>query len=103
MKFLSDVAPTRDGHYAGKDVKLYTVGKPIYWFKRVGSDAYRVIRADLQTIDLAPEAFRFPFGPPAKPLGGDQVRRDVHLSSRQAGPIRLSGAFIISSYSFLFA
>ena len=94
FEFLSNVAPTRDGHYAGKDVKLYTPGVPIFWYKPTGADKYRVVFADLKVKDLALEAFRIPFGPPAKPLGGD--RFEVTFSyrpSKKAQSVYLAGSF----------
>lgn len=41
-------------HYAGKDVKLDTPDRPIFWYKPAGSESYRVIDADLSVKKAMP-------------------------------------------------
>ncbi len=41
-----------ESHYAGKDVKLDTPDRPIFWYKPTGADKYRVIHADLSVKDM---------------------------------------------------
>ncbi len=53
--FLRDLKPENDSHYAGKDVKLGTPDRPIFWYKPTGSDKYRVIYADLSVKDMTPD------------------------------------------------
>jgi hypothetical protein len=50
--FLHDMKPENDSHYAGKDVKLGTPDRPIFWYKPTGSEKYRVIYADLSVKEL---------------------------------------------------
>ena len=53
---LTLLAPEHDWHYAGKDVKLNTPNRPIFWWKpTLMSDDYEVIYADLSVKDVAPE------------------------------------------------
>ena len=42
-----------DSHYVGKDVKLGTPDRPIFWYKPTGADKYSVIYADLSVKDMA--------------------------------------------------
>ena len=41
-----------DAHYAGSNVKLNEKDRPIFWYKPTGSDAYRVIYADLEVEEM---------------------------------------------------
>ena len=53
---LNLLGPEHDWHYAGKDVKLNTPNRPIFWWRpmpRMGD--YEVIYADLSVKDVAPE------------------------------------------------
>ena len=53
---LNQLAPEHDWHYAGKNVKLDTPNRPIFWWKpTMISDDYEVIYADLSVKDVAPE------------------------------------------------
>ncbi len=53
---LGLLRPEHDWHYAGKDVKLNTPNRPIFWWKpTMISDHYEVIYADLTVRDVAPE------------------------------------------------
>jgi len=53
---LNLLGPEHDWHYAGKDVKLNTPNRPIFWWKpTMISDDYEVIYADLSVKDVAPE------------------------------------------------
>jgi hypothetical protein len=58
LGFLHDLKPENDSHYAGKDVKLGTPDRPIFWYKPTGADKYRVIYADLSVKDLAPDVVK---------------------------------------------
>ena len=40
-------------HYAGKDVKLGTPNRPIFWFKTKKSSNYQVIYADLSVKEVS--------------------------------------------------
>jgi outer membrane lipoprotein-sorting protein len=42
-------------HYAGKDVKRGDMDTPVFWYKPKGSETYRVVYADLEVRDVAPE------------------------------------------------
>jgi hypothetical protein len=55
-------AENNDWHYAGKDVKLNTPDRPIFWFKRhKESTTYHVLYADLSVKDVpAAEAPQMP-------------------------------------------
>src|SRR5208283_426504 len=64
--FYMTLKPENDSHYAGKDVKLGTPDRPIFWYKPTGAAKYRVIYADLSVKELAPaELKNFP-----KAVGG---------------------------------
>ncbi len=53
--FVRSLAPENDYHYAGRDVKLGTPDRPIFWYKPTGADKHRVIYADLSVKDMTPE------------------------------------------------
>lgn len=55
MMFYNMLTSQNDSHYAGKDVKLGTPDRPIFWYKPMGADKYRVIYADLSVKDMAPD------------------------------------------------
>ena len=55
MMFYNLLTSQNDSHYAGKDVKLGTPDRPIFWYKPTGADKYRVIYADLSVKELAPD------------------------------------------------
>ena len=55
LGFLRDLKPENDSHYVGKDVKLGTPDRPIFWYKPTGADKYRVICADLSVKDMTPD------------------------------------------------
>jgi outer membrane lipoprotein-sorting protein len=55
VMFYATLQPENDSHYAGKDVKLGTPDRPIFWYKPIGIDKYRVIYADLSIKDMALE------------------------------------------------
>jgi outer membrane lipoprotein-sorting protein len=50
-----------DCHYVGKDVKLNTPNRPIFWFKPKKSTSYQVIYADLSVKEVSrEEALKLP-------------------------------------------
>ena len=51
--FYNMLKSENDSHYAGKDVKLGTPNRPIFWYKPTGAKKYRVIYADLSVKELA--------------------------------------------------
>lgn len=55
MLFYNMLTSQNDSHYAGKDVKLGTPDRPIFWYKPTGADKYRVIYADLSVKDMTPD------------------------------------------------
>jgi hypothetical protein len=55
LGFLHDLKPENDSHYAGKDVKLGTPDRPIFWYKPTGADKYRVIYADMSVKEMTPD------------------------------------------------
>ena len=55
MTFYNMLNSQNDSHYAGKDVKLGTPDRPIFWYKPTGAEKYRVIYADLSTQVMAPD------------------------------------------------
>jgi outer membrane lipoprotein-sorting protein len=50
--FMGDPKNGSDFHYAGKGVKLGAKGRAVMWYKPKGSEAYRVIDADLTVRDV---------------------------------------------------
>ncbi len=54
---VNQLAPKHDWHYVGKDVKLNTSDRPIFWMKALWKDrkggTYEVIYADLSVKDVA--------------------------------------------------
>ncbi|MGD0519167.1 MAG: hypothetical protein ABSA26_16650 [Thermoguttaceae bacterium] len=55
MMFYNMLNSQNDSHYAGKDVKLGTPDRPIFWYKPTGAEKYRVIYADLSVKDMTPD------------------------------------------------
>jgi len=55
LKFVLQMQPENDWHYAGKDVKLGDADKAIFWYRPKGSETYRVIYGDLTVKDVASE------------------------------------------------
>ena len=53
--FYMTLKPENDSHYTGKGVKLGTPDRSIFWYKPAGADKYRVIDADLNIQEMAPE------------------------------------------------
>lgn len=52
MTFYSTLNAQNDSHYAGKDVKLGTADRPIFWYKPTGAEKYHVIYADLTVKEV---------------------------------------------------
>ena len=52
MLFYGMLTSANDTQYAGKDVKLGTPDRPIFWYKPTGSEKYRVIYADLSVKEV---------------------------------------------------
>jgi hypothetical protein len=52
---LSTLTPQSDWHYAGKDVKMGTPDKPIFWCKTRKNANYHVIYADLSVKEIPPQ------------------------------------------------
>jgi outer membrane lipoprotein-sorting protein len=52
LGFVHGLKPENDSHYAGKDVKLGTRDRPIFWYKPTGADKYRVIYANLSVKEM---------------------------------------------------
>jgi outer membrane lipoprotein-sorting protein len=50
--FMGDAKNGSDFRYAGKGVKFGTKGRAVLWYKPKGSEAYRVIDADLSVRDV---------------------------------------------------
>jgi hypothetical protein len=93
--FLSSLSPQEDWHYAGRDVRLYTPGKPLYWHNVGGGKTYRVLCADLTMKWVALAAFDLPFGPPVKPLGNDLF--EVAFSYRPTAPV--GSVYLVGSFN----
>jgi len=55
INFILKLTPEHDWHYAGKDVKLNTPNRPIFWYKPIGKEDYQVIYADLSVKEVASE------------------------------------------------
>lgn len=51
--FLGSISLTTAWHYAGKDVRIGTLERPIFWYLPNNSDKYRVIYADLTVKEIA--------------------------------------------------
>jgi len=56
FKWVRQLPPEADSHYAGKGVSLGAAGKPIFWYRPKDAKKYRVIYADLSVreADAAP-------------------------------------------------
>jgi hypothetical protein len=52
--FIMQLNP-QDWHYAGQGVKRGAANTPVFWYKPDGSETYRVVYADLDVRDVAPE------------------------------------------------
>ena len=52
--FILPLEP-QNWHYAGKGVKRGAADTPVFWYKPEGSETYRVVYADLDVRDMAPE------------------------------------------------
>ncbi len=52
VMFYMSLKPENDSHYAGKDVKLGTPDRPIFWYKPTGAKKYRVIYADMSVKEM---------------------------------------------------
>ncbi len=56
LRFIAQMRPENDWHYAGKGVELGDAGTAICWYRPKGSQTYRVIYGDLSFVnDVAPE------------------------------------------------
>jgi hypothetical protein len=55
MLFYQMLTSANDSRYAGKDVKLGTPDRPIFWYKPTRAEKYRVIYADLSVKDMTPD------------------------------------------------
>ena len=66
LRFVSELPPDADVHYAGKGVSLGAADTPIFWYRPKDAKAYRVIYADLsvRTADTPPNV------PNAQPARG---------------------------------
>jgi outer membrane lipoprotein-sorting protein len=58
MMFYNMLTSANDSHYVGKDVKLDTPDRPIFWYKPTGDDKYRVIYADLSVKQMTADEVR---------------------------------------------
>jgi len=54
VMFYASLQPENDSHYAGKDVKLGTPNRPIFWYRPIGAEKYRVFNADLSIREVTP-------------------------------------------------
>jgi outer membrane lipoprotein-sorting protein len=52
MNFYNMLNAQNDSHYAGKEVKLDTPDRPIFWYKPTGAEKYHVIYADLSVKEV---------------------------------------------------
>jgi outer membrane lipoprotein-sorting protein len=52
VMFYNMLTSANDSHYVGKDVKVGTPNRPIFWYKPTGADVYRVICADLSVKEM---------------------------------------------------
>lgn len=50
---LFSLQPENDWHYAGKDVKLGTPNRPIFWYKPTKNGNYQVLYADLTVKEVS--------------------------------------------------
>ena len=61
LGFLQEMPRDVDWRYAGKNIKLGTPARPIFWYRSTDSENYRVIYADLSVKEVtAEELKRFP-------------------------------------------
>jgi hypothetical protein len=67
--FLSALSPEKNNwHYAGKDVKLNTPDRPIFWYRRAeASMTYFVLYADLTIKEVSAEELPKPIEPESGP------------------------------------
>jgi outer membrane lipoprotein-sorting protein len=54
LSFILPLKP-QEWHYAGKGVKRGAPDTPVFWYKPDGSETFRVVYADLEVRDVAPE------------------------------------------------
>ena len=52
--FRAEPASDSDYHYAGKDIKLNSPNRTIFWYTPSGAKKYRAIYGDLSIKELAP-------------------------------------------------
>jgi outer membrane lipoprotein-sorting protein len=95
FRFLASLSKeTNDWHYAGQNVKLHTSGRPIFWYRPTGAKYHSVVFADLNVKQLVLEALQFPYGPPSKPLGGDEFEVTFrYFPVRNVKSVSLVGPF----------
>jgi outer membrane lipoprotein-sorting protein len=55
VMFYATLQPENDSHYTGKDVKLGTPNRAIFWYKPTSAERYRVVYADLSIKEMAAE------------------------------------------------
>ena len=55
FRFILDLPPEANWHYAGKGVSLGAADKPIFWYRPKDATKCRVIYGDLSVKELAPE------------------------------------------------
>ena len=55
LQFIMKLKPENDIHYTGKGIKRGAADAPVFWYKPDGSETYRVVYADLDVRDVAPE------------------------------------------------
>jgi len=55
-RFVRNLPEEAQWRYVGADTSLGDADTPIFWYRPEGSEAYRVIYADLSLRDVAPEA-----------------------------------------------
>ena len=55
LMFVRNLPAEADWHYAGADATAGDKTTPIFWYRPVDSETYRVIYADLSVLDVAPE------------------------------------------------
>jgi hypothetical protein len=92
--FLARLSPENDWHYAGENVRLHASGKPIFWYRPVNSKYYNIVFADLNVKELVPQALQFPYGPPSKPLGGNEFEVTFrYFPTRNVKSVSLVGPF----------
>ena len=69
LRFVFQLPPEADSHYAGKNVSLGSADTPIFWYRPKETKAYRVVYADLSVREAET--------PPSVPVAQPETDQDL--------------------------